>query len=152
MNASDRSRSQSGTARTDARHRVTISGVWAPGYGLTSRPIVPLPVETPFNIITGIDDNRDGLNFDLPAGPRPSTPAVERTSRSSTSGSRRGSFSAAVRGFELIAEGFNLTNASNPGSYVASMTSPTFGTPTQFAGDFQRGEQRLFQFGARFEF
>ena len=32
------------------------------------------------------------------------------------------------------------------------MTSATFGTPTLFAGDFQRGEQRLFQFGARFEF
>lgn len=27
-----------------------------------------------------------------------------------------------------------------------------FGQPTLYAGDFQRGEQRLFQLGARFEF
>jgi len=31
-------------------------------------------------------------------------------------------------------------------------TSSLFGQPTEFAGDFQRGEQRLFQIGARFEF
>ena len=55
-------------------------------------------------------------------------------------------------GFEVIAEGFNLTNDTNPGGYVANMTSATFGTPTLFAGDFQRGEQRLFQIGLRFEF
>ena len=32
------------------------------------------------------------------------------------------------------------------------MNNPNFGNPTLFAGDFQRGEQRLFQLGARFEF
>jgi hypothetical protein len=59
---------------------------------------------------------------------------------------------------ELIAEGFNLTNDTNPGSYTANMLSTdsqgrsTFALPTAFAGDFQRGEQRLFQLGARFEF
>lgn len=33
-----------------------------------------------------------------------------------------------------------------------NMRASNFGQPTEFAGDFQRGEQRLFQLGARFEF
>ena len=53
---------------------------------------------------------------------------------------------------ELIAEGFNVTNAKNPGGFVGSRASASFGKPTSYAGDFQRGEQRLFQLGARFEF
>jgi len=32
------------------------------------------------------------------------------------------------------------------------MASSSFGKPTSYAGDFQRGEQRLFQLGVRFEF
>ena len=52
----------------------------------------------------------------------------------------------------MIAEGFNLTNDNNPGGYVANQTAGHVRQPTAFAGDFQRGEQRLFQLGARFEF
>jgi len=54
--------------------------------------------------------------------------------------------------FEIIGEGFNLTNADNPNTYVANQTSAQFGQPTRFAGDFRQSEQRLFQIGARFEF
>jgi len=32
------------------------------------------------------------------------------------------------------------------------MRSSLFGQPTEYAGDFQRGEQRLAQFAVRFEF
>jgi hypothetical protein len=32
------------------------------------------------------------------------------------------------------------------------MQAGNFGQPTEFAGDFQRGEQRVGQFGLRFEF
>jgi hypothetical protein len=53
---------------------------------------------------------------------------------------------------EVIGEGFNLTNADNPNTYVANQTSALFGRPTRFAGDFRQSEQRLFQIGARFEF
>jgi hypothetical protein len=52
----------------------------------------------------------------------------------------------------IIGEGFNLTNAKNTGGFVSSMASSQFGKPTTYAGDFQRGEQRLFQLAARIEF
>jgi hypothetical protein len=45
-----------------------------------------------------------------------------------------------------------VTNSKNPGGYIGNMRASNFGEPTEYAGDFQRGEQRLFQFGARFEF
>ena len=54
--------------------------------------------------------------------------------------------------FELIAEGFNVTNASNPTSYVGSQASSSFGKPNRYAGDFQAGEQRMFQLGVRLDF
>jgi hypothetical protein len=53
---------------------------------------------------------------------------------------------------EVVGEGFNLTNAINPNTYVANQTSATFGQPTRFAGDFRQSEQRIFQLGARIEF
>ncbi len=143
---------QEGPTRTDTRHRVTASAVWAPAYGFTVAPVLRYKSAQPFNIITGVDDNLDGRNWDLPGGV-------------ATLNSGRGAsfFQVDLRlskrfklggrlGAELIAEGFNLTNDTNPGVYVANQTSATFGQPTKFAGDFQRGEQRLFQLGARFEF
>jgi hypothetical protein len=143
---------QENPTRTDNRHRVTLSGVWSPGFGLTFAPVFRYKSAQPFNIITGTDDNRDGRNYDLPASAKTLNSGRGadfkqldlRVSKKFRLGSRAG--------FQVIAEGFNLTNAINPGGYVASMTSATFGTPTLFAGDFQRGEQRLFQLGARFEF
>ena len=83
---------------------------------------------------------------------RPSTPAVEPPSRSSTSASSKRFRFGGRTAFEIIGEGFNLTNADNPNTYVASQASTTFGQPTKFAGDFRQSEQRLFQIGARFEF
>ena len=53
---------------------------------------------------------------------------------------------------ELIAEIFNLFNYKNPAGFVANMAASNFGQPTDYAGDFQRGEQRVAQLGLRFEF
>jgi hypothetical protein len=138
--------------RSDFRHRVTVSGVWSPAYGLTIAPIFRYKSAQAFNIITGVDNNRDGTNRDLPPGVR---------SLNSGRGADFKQFDLRVSKkfrlgdrtrFEVIAEGFNLTNATNPNTYVASQTSATFGQPTRFAGDFRQSEQRLFQIGARFEF
>ena len=52
----------------------------------------------------------------------------------------------------MILEGFNLTNADNPNTYIANQTDPAFGTPTRFAGDFRQSEQRLAQLGLRLDF
>jgi outer membrane receptor protein involved in Fe transport len=143
---------QFGPTRTDARHRVTASAVWSPVASLTIAPIFRYKSKTPYNSITGVDNNRDGTNFDLPAD-------------CATVNCRRGSdFSQLdVRvakkfhfgghtAFELVAEGFNLFNDKNPTTFVENMSSSTFGQPTKYSGDFRQGEQRLFQIGARFEF
>jgi hypothetical protein len=52
----------------------------------------------------------------------------------------------------VIGEVFNLFNSKNPGGFVSNMTASNFGQPTIYAGDFQRGEQRVGQLGVRFEF
>jgi hypothetical protein len=138
--------------RSDFRHRVTASAVWSPGAGMTIAPIFRYKSAQAFNIITGVDANRDGLVRDLPAGV-----ATLNSGRGATFTqldirvSKRFRFGGRTA-FEIIGEGFNLTNASNPNTYVASQASTAFGTPTKFAGDFRQSEQRLFQIGARFEF
>ena len=143
--------SQEAPTRTDARHRFNFNGTWMPGYGVKISPIFRYRSKTPFNAITGTDDNRDGVVYDLPAGV-------------TTLNSRRGAdfkqfdlrlskvFSLGRTRLELIGEGFNLTNAKNPGGFIANMTSAQFGKPQNYAGDFQRGEQRIFQLAARVEF
>ena len=138
--------------RTDARHRVTINGTWnAPG-GFRLSPVFRYKSKTPYNVVAGVDLNRDGTNFDLPPGV---------TTLNSARGADFKQFDLRLSRYititknkriELIAEGFNVTNAKNPGGFVGSKASSSFGKPTNYAGDFQRGEQRLFQLGARFEF
>jgi hypothetical protein len=143
---------QEGPTRTDHRHRVTASAVWSPASGFTISPILRYKSAQAFNVITGTDDNNDGRNWDLPAGV-------------ATLGSGRGEdfFQLDVRlskkfrinqrlALELIGEVFNLTNSDNPTTYVENQASTLFGQPTKFAGDFQKGEQRLGQLGLRFEF
>ena len=143
---------QFGYVRTDARHRVTASAVWRPVASLTIAPIYRYRSKTPFNSFTGVDNNRDGFNFDLPAD----CPIINcRRGADLSQLDLRVSKKFRISGrtaFEVIAEGFNLLNDTNPTTFVENMTSATFGQPTRFAGDFRQGEQRLFQLGARFEF
>jgi hypothetical protein len=155
---------QENPTRTDSRHRVTISGIYSPGWDLRIAPVFRYKSAQPFNIISGVDTNRDGTTNDLPVGPIDTANYDLPGGVTTLNGGRGADFiqldlrvskrfklggSTAI---EVIAEGFNLTNDTNPGSYVANMLLSTFATPTAFAGDFQRGEQRLFQLGARFEF
>jgi hypothetical protein len=99
-----------------------------------------------------VDGNRDGLVRDLPAGVTTLNSGRGATfTQMDIRVSKRFRFGGRTV-FEIIGEGFNLTNATNPNTYVAAQTSATFGQPTRFAGDFRQSEQRLFQIGARFEF
>ena len=53
----------------DARHRVTISPIWSPANGLTISGSFRAYSGFPVNVLTGTDDNHDGLTTnDLPAG------------------------------------------------------------------------------------
>jgi hypothetical protein len=138
--------------RTDARHRVQFSGTWSPGWGLNISPIFRYRTKTPYNIITGFDDNRDGATNDIP-----STAATQNSGRGSDFSqldlrvAKR--FALGSRSHvELIAEMFNVFNETNPGGYTGNMRSSSFGQPTDYAGDFQRGEQRVAQLGLRLQF
>jgi hypothetical protein len=139
--------------RTDHRHRLTASAVWQPAFGLTIAPIFRYKSAQAFNVLTGTDDNRDGLVRDLPAGVTTlNSGRGEDFMQLDIRLSKKFRFGAGRTGFELIGEVFNLTNNDNPNTYVANQTSALFGQPTRFAGDFRQSEQRLFQVGLRFEF
>jgi carboxypeptidase family protein/TonB-dependent receptor-like protein len=143
---------QFGPSRTDARHRVTISGVWSPGAGFTVAPIFRFRSKTPYNITAGSDLNLDGVNYDLPSGIA-TVMAGRGASFSQLDArvSKRFGFLGRTR-LELLAEVFNVYNARNPAFFVGNMSSSQFGQPTAFAGDAGLGEQRLAQLGVRLEF
>ncbi len=143
---------QMAPTRTDARHRVTINGTWnAPG-GFRVSPVFRYKSATPYNITTGVDNNLDGVNYDLPSGI--TTLNAGRGADFKQFDLRLARFVnlTANKRIEIIAEGFNVTNAKNAGTFIGNKSLATFGTPTTYAGDFQRGEQRLFQLGLRFDF
>ena len=143
---------QFGYVRTDARHRITASAVWAPGMDFTIAPIFRYRSATPYNAITGVDDNRDGFVFDLPADCELiNCRRGEGFSQFDMRVSKRFRLGG-TKAIELLAEGFNILNDTNPALFVENMTSDNFGQPSTFAGDFGQGEQRLFQLGLRFEF
>jgi hypothetical protein len=59
---------------------------------------------------------------------------------------------------EAIGEVFNLFNAKNPSTFVATRLlgdgtpNANFLQPTEYSGDFQNPEQRVGQIGFRFSF
>jgi hypothetical protein len=144
---------QEAVVRTDATHRFTVSGSWGPGAGFVISPIFRYRSKTPYNVITGFDDNHDGTTTnDLPPGVHTYNSARGadfkqfdlRVAKTFKLGSR-------VQ-LQAIAEVFNLFNSKNPAGFGTSQRAATFGQPSEYAGDFQRGEQRIAQFGARLEF
>ncbi len=142
---------QEGVTNNDARHRVTISGVWNPGLDFRIAPIFRYHSASPYNVTTGTDDNRDGNNFDLPPGVGLNSARGADFKQLDLRVSKKFKVSGRT-GIEVIAEGFNLTNSKNPAGFSGAMTATNFGQPTEYAGDFQRGDSRIFQLGARFEF
>jgi hypothetical protein len=143
---------QEAVTRTDATHRFTVSGSWNPGAGFTVSPVFRYRSKTPYNVISGVDTNRDGsLVNDFPAGVTQYNSARGSDFKQlDVRLSKR--FALGKTRLELIGEVFNAFNSENPGNYNGTMTSNTFGQPTTYAGDFQRGEQRVGQIGVRFEF
>ena len=112
---------QEAPTRSDSRHRFTVSGTWSPGAGFYISPIFRYKSKAPYNVITGVDANRDGTTTnDLPAGV---------TSYNSARGaefkqfdlraSKKFNLGSRAR-MEVIGEIFNLFNAENPGGFVAN--------------------------------
>lgn len=141
-----------GPLNTDAKHRLTLSGVYNAPWDITVATVVRYRSGFPYTEWAGRDLNGDGYAFDLPDD----VPHVN---------SRRGSSFSQVDlrlaktfavgtdySVEIIAEGFNVFNDDNPARYVGNRAANNFGQPTVFAGDPLQGEQRLVQLGMRFRY
>jgi hypothetical protein len=142
-----------GPLDTDARHRVTLSGLYRAAYGINLSGILRYHSATPYTDWAGVDLNKDSYNFDLPAGV------------SHVNSLRGSSFSQVdVRvakafkffgnyGVEVIGEMFNLLNSKNEAGFNGNRNSlATYKQPSFFAGDPGQGEQRLAQLGLRVTF
>jgi carboxypeptidase family protein/TonB-dependent receptor-like protein len=135
-----------GPLNTDARHRVTLSGVYRAAYGINLSGILRYRSALPYTVFAGADLNGDGYNEDLAPG---HTHVNDARGASFTQLDMRVAkefrFSGQY-GVEVMLEGFNLLNNKNAAVFDSS------GTPHAYAGDPLQGEQRLFQLGARVRF
>jgi outer membrane receptor protein involved in Fe transport len=134
-----------GPLDTDAKHRLTLSGVYRAAWGINVSGMLRYRSANPYTEFIAADLNGDGFSYDLPA-------------RTSVNSKRGHSFQqldlrvgkeftfAGDYGVELIAEVFNVFNEKNPAGFNR------FGQATVYAGDPLQGEQRLAQLGLRFHF
>jgi hypothetical protein len=145
-----------GPLATDAHHRVTLgatySGPWGIGVSAVGRYVSALPYMI-YDSTIDSTTNRDGFTIDLPPGVGH---VNEGRGHSFTQFDLRVSKDFAIAGtfgIEILAEVFNLFNATNPAGFRGDISNAaTFGTPTKYAGDPLQGEQRLLQIGARVHF
>jgi hypothetical protein len=170
------------SARTDARHRINITGVFEIPGGFQISPIFRFRSALPVFIIENIDLNQDGQNNDIPATAYAldtvnddGTVTIKEIGACEAINCGRGarfsqlnlrvskSFPIGGRArIEAIGEIFNVFNAKNPSGFVnpnrrlVSATNQTISSsflqPTEFAGDFQNPEQRVGQIGFRISF
>jgi hypothetical protein len=167
------------SARTDARHRVSISAIVRVPGGIQVAPFFLYQTALPTHTFEGLDVNADGNVNDRTTTAYRYTglgdsgiATFESTGTCETVNcSRRAPFSQlnmrVSRSFrmvgdariEAIAEVFNLFNAKNPfipltTRRLSATGAPlaSFMQPTAFAGDFQQPEQRVGQLGFRLTF
>jgi len=152
-----------GPLDTDARHRVTLSGLYRGPWDLNLSGIFRYHSATPYTAWDGVTDKAsDSYLFDLAPGV-----AHVNTLRGDSFSQLDVRLAKAFKfggnyGVELIGEIFNLFNAKNPVGFVGrefvlnsageKVPNPNFGQPSAFAGDPGLGEQRLAQLGLRLTF
>ncbi len=131
----------------DSRHRLLFSGIVQLPYDIQLSGIVQYFSARPYNIISGYDENGDGIRNDLPAD----VPHVNY--------GRGGDFLTvdmrvtkyirlpAGNSLELMFEVFNLGNRVNYTSYEGEKRLDTFGEPSR-----TRGNPMQAQIGVRFRF
>ncbi|HEX4962182.1 MAG TPA: TonB-dependent receptor [Thermoanaerobaculia bacterium] len=144
-----------GPLDTDAKHRITLSGVYQAPYGINVAGMFRYRSPLPYTVHAANDLNGDGFKLDLPPGV--SGVNTARGSSFSQFDLRLSKdFNLGPVGLELIAEVFNLFNEKNPNAYTLvfdAAGNPIGLTPTAFAGsDPLQPEQRLAQLGLRIKF
>jgi len=142
-----------GPLNTDARHRVTLSGLYRGPWDVSLSGIFRYRSGRPYTDWAGVDQNGDGYAFDLAPGvSHVNTLRGDSFSQFDVRMAKAFRFGGNF-GVELIGEIFNLFNADNPTLFNGNRNSPnTYQQPSAFAGDPGQGEQRLAQLGVRFTF
>jgi len=141
-----------GPLDTDARHRVTLSGVYRAPYAINVSGILRYHSGFPYTVYAfdaagkKLDLNGDGYAQDLAPGHNHVNDARGASFEQFDVRIAKEFRFATNYGVELIGEVFNLFNAKNGAAYDSS------GTAHAFAGDPGQGEQRLAQFGLRVRF
>ena len=132
-----------GPTDNDVRHAVAVAGVATVRAGIQVSSVVSYRSALPYSAVTSAPrPDRKPFGFrPEPRNARRGAAALSvdvRVAKALTVGTRR----AASAFVEL----FNLTNASNYGDFVGSITSSLFGKPTT------AGPKRRVQVGLRFDF
>ncbi|HET9795560.1 MAG TPA: TonB-dependent receptor, partial [Thermoanaerobaculia bacterium] len=142
---------------TDARHKVTLGGTYSAPWGINVSGVIRYRSATPYLAYDGRDLNGDGYNIDLQPGHHLMEARGHSFEQTDIAISKDFTFTGSL-GVEIIAQVFNIFNATNPAYYngrqfLADGTpNPDFGKPQAFAGDTHQGEQRLLQLAARVHF
>jgi len=142
-----------GPLDTDARHRVTLSGVYQGPWAINVAGMFRYRSATPFTIFANNDPNHDGFGFDLLPGDHVNSRRGHSFSQFDLRLSKEFTFGPV--GLELIAEMFNVFNEKNPSGYTVQFDAngnPTGLKPSTYSGDPLQGEQQLIQVGARIRF
>jgi hypothetical protein len=141
-----------GPLNTDARHRVTLSGLYRAAFGIDVSGILRYHSATPYTDWAGTDLNADGYAFDLPAGVGHVNSIRGSTFSQLDMRVAKGFRFAGNYGVDLIGEVFNLLNSKNPVGINGNRSSASYRQASHFAGDPGQGEQRLAQLGVRLTF
>jgi len=134
-----------GPLNTDARHRLTLSGVYQGPWGLNVSGMFRYRSALPYTRFIASDLNGDGFAYELPAGDHVNQERGDSFSQFDVRLGKEFSFSGGLS-IELIAEVFNVFNEENPAVFNRA------GEPAAFAGDPLQGEQQLTQVGLRVRF
>lgn len=138
-----------GPAPNDTRHRMVVSSVYRLPFEFQLGTIVTAMSAPPYNIITGVDTNRDRDVNERPIENGKMIPPFSARGDNYFSIDVRASRTFRVGGsrrVEALFEMFNLTNAKNYGGYDGNMRSSFFGQPRFALPPFQG------QLGLRLDF
>ena len=141
-----------GPLDTDARHRVTLSGLYRAPLGINVSGILRYHSATPYTDWAGKDLNGDGFRMDLPPGVS-HVNALRGASFSQLDARVAKAFKFFGNyGVEVIGEVFNLFDSKNAAGFIGNRSSSAYKQPSFHAGDPGQGEQRLAQLGVRVTF
>ena len=124
-------RSEWSRADFDGRHRLALTGTAKAGRWFDAGVLFTARTGMPYSLSTGLDDNRDSIAADRPAGvrrnslPGPGNVTLDlRVARDFRVASAKKDKGPA---FTVSMESFNLLNRVNYAGYVGNLSSPFFG-------------------------